>query len=417
MSSFEHEFETAVAQHKIPGAVLAATNKDGSFTYLRAFGVRSLKTNESLDVNHVMRIASCTKLMTSIAAMQCVERGLVGLDDDLAPVMPDLAGLKVLHGFAEDGEPVLKERKNAITLRQLLTHTAGLGYDEIPPLTKYRAKHPKVSNNPGGGATVPERFNSPLTFEPGTSWGYGTNTAWAGKLVERLTGSTLEEYMSANIWKPLGCDSITFWPDSNEQVRSRLADVSMRTRDGGLKHYAGPLLTHGATDCLGGEGAYASMPDYLKILHSLLRDDEKLLKKETAAQLFSPQLEGERKAALNKALRVSMVATLPHRFTQSLDFGLGGAIMDEDDVGRRRRGTMIWSGLPNLCWVGNCSASIPSPLFADSKLGYVLLRDIAEALVTSGANVTCRSSLIAKAASAAYTEAKSFHQVTRKRWI
>ena len=132
----EKQFETACKDCTIPGAILIASNRNGtpsgllsrqpeksngvigSFHYARAFGLRSLDTQEPLEMDNIMAIASCTKLMTSIAAMQCVERGLVTLDTDVAEILPELAAQGILTGFDEEtGEPLLNERQNAITLR------------------------------------------------------------------------------------------------------------------------------------------------------------------------------------------------------------------------------------------------------------------------------------------------------------
>ena len=131
----EEYFELACQDGTIPGAVLLASNgngtgstsqapapsaegNSGSFHYARAFGARSLETHEQLGMDHIMPIASCTKLMTSIAAMQCVERGLVALDTDVAEILPELAAQGILTKFNEDTrEPMISKRQNVITLR------------------------------------------------------------------------------------------------------------------------------------------------------------------------------------------------------------------------------------------------------------------------------------------------------------
>ena len=100
----------------MPGLSPDATS--GSFHYARTFGVRSLDTQEPLEMDNIMCIASCTKLMTSIATMQCVERGLVALDTDVAEVLPELAAQGILTGFDEaSGEPIIQKRQKNMTLR------------------------------------------------------------------------------------------------------------------------------------------------------------------------------------------------------------------------------------------------------------------------------------------------------------
>ncbi|KAF5864381.1 hypothetical protein ETB97_007943 [Aspergillus alliaceus] len=141
-----------------------ATDKTGSLRYIKAFGKSACDgTGVPLSSASVMAFASMTKLMTSIAALQLVERGLIGLDEDAGPLLLDLAQIKILTGWNEDGTPLLRERKSQITLRQLLTHSAGTGYDmtnsEIAKLSVFRAR--QINS----GETVKETFGSPLTYE------------------------------------------------------------------------------------------------------------------------------------------------------------------------------------------------------------------------------------------------------------
>jgi len=192
-------------------------------------------------------------------------------------------------------------------------------------------------------------------FEPGESWTYGTGIDWAGKLVERLTKQTLEQYMKANIWDVVGAESITFWPEKNASIKERLCAITVRAAEGqSVVPYEGPSISHGVTDCMGGQGGHASMPDYLRILHSLLKDDGKLMKPETLEQFFSPQLSKDSRKALDE-LRTRpaewqmMVGHFPPHI--GLDWGLGGILTTEPDEVWRGKGTLLWSGVYNLTWV------------------------------------------------------------------
>lgn len=233
-----------------------------------------------------------------------------------------------------------------------MTHSAGLSYERLSPkLARYR----KQRNEPlGTGPTVPILGSAPLLYEPGTKWMYSTSIDWAGKLIERITGETLEKYMNKNIWQPLGITEITFWPDKNPKLKSRKADMTIRDPHGKLVHDNGPQLTAGAKDCFGGHGASASMPDYLKILQSILKDDEKLLKKETTAIMFQPQLSTESREAMKKLWSVPAASSMfvgefPHGI--ATDWGIGGLLIRDTTEGWRRKDTLVWSGLPNLFWV------------------------------------------------------------------
>lgn len=184
------------------------------------------------------------------------------------------------------------------TTSHLLTHSARLTYEAYSPLIiRYR----KQRNEPiGQDHTVPVFGGAPLLYEPGTKWLYSPSLDWAGKLVERLTGDTLEKYMKKNIWEPLGITDITSWPDANASMRARKADMTIRDAEGVLVHDGGPQLTYGAEDCFGGHGASASTHENFKILQSILRDDGKLLQKETTAVMFEPQPPEESREAMKE---------------------------------------------------------------------------------------------------------------------
>jgi len=222
-----------------------------------------------------------------------------------------------------------------------------------PQLARYReSRGEKVST----GATLLERFTAPLLFEPGTSWQYGPSIDWAGRLVERLTDMSLEEYMRENLWKPLGIKDMTFFPARHADMQARLSGMTLRDPQGGgtAVDYAGPTLNTGVTDCLGGQGCYATMPEYMKVLHSLLVDDEKLLAKATTRQMFEPHLTAPAKKFMNSLRDRPEVWTLfvghfPRHV--DLDWGLAGMLTVQHDEGWREDRTLIWSGLPNLFWV------------------------------------------------------------------
>lgn len=207
---------------------------------------------------------------------------------------------------------------------------------------------------PGSGPTVVERFGYPLMYEPGTSWMYGANIDWAGKLVERLTDSTLEEYMQKNMFEPLGITNITFWPYQNPAFKDKVPGLTTRTPEGQLVPMTLPFLNTGSTDCFGGHGAYATMSDYLKIQHSLLANDAKLLKPSTVDSMFEPQLSPASAQALNHFMKTSpMAAMVIGEFKPDIEvnWGLGGILFMQDDVGRRKKGTLSWGGMSNPFWL------------------------------------------------------------------
>lgn len=357
LESLERIFSESAKDGTWPGVVVAATNKSGSFHYANAFG-KDECTSEGrpFTTSSIMALASMSKLMTSIAALQLVEKRLVDLETDVSSLIPTLASQDVLYDWDAVGRPLTHQRKNKITLRSLLTHSSGTGYDmSNPRLARFAAYKGREVNS---GTTIDERFGYPLVFEPDTAWEYGTGIDWVGQLVERLTGQTLEIYMQRHIWEPLGISRMTFWPAIVDGGTTR---VKISVRDSASKGFSvlkQPFLAEGVTDCFGGQGVYASMEDFLKLLHSILADDGKLLTSQSIAMMFQPQLLPPSREALQKRVRDSTPeSSFIGIFSQTLsyDWGLGGMLAMENEPSGRRRNTLFWSGMPNLFWVSTKS--------------------------------------------------------------
>ncbi|KAL1650658.1 hypothetical protein SLS61_005910 [Didymella pomorum] len=360
MADFETAIQQAVDTKEIPGCVLYASNRDGSFSYTKTFGHASLESEKSkpLQTSSIMWIASCTKLMTSICALQLVEQGKLTLDDPVYTHIPELKDFKIIETFDNDGKPVETQHKNPITLRTLLTHTSGLTYDSFhPKLLAWCAHHGRTPNT---GTKLLKRYDSPLTFEPGESWFYGPSIDYAGLLIERVSGITLEEFMRENLWEPLGIKDMTFKLSSRPDLAERMAAMSEREAGSSTVKYMGGKQFHQDTDgseiedCLGGQGVFTSPEEYFKVVKAVLttEDDEKLLKKETLNEFFKPQLGDGSATALNGLLQDDFVNNAMGGTEKSVkkDWGLGGLLLAEDQSDGKTAGTMIWGGLPNLNW-------------------------------------------------------------------
>ncbi|KAH7345876.1 beta-lactamase/transpeptidase-like protein [Pyrenochaeta sp. MPI-SDFR-AT-0127] len=359
MADFETQISNAIATKDIPGCVLVASNRDGGFRYAKSFGKTSMKEENAkpLQLDTVMWVASCTKLMTSLCAMQLVERGLVNLDEPVYKHIPELESFPVLKGFEEDGKPIEEKHTKPITLRLLLTHSSGLTYD---------ATHPKAlawlsyhNRKPGTSGKLLERFDTPLMFEPGESWMYGPSIDYAGLLVERVTGLTLEAYMKKNLWEPLGIRDITFFPSSRPDMKARMADMSVRDGTGKVRYTSAKMTYQDGNgkeveDCMGGQGTFTTAEEYLKVIHALLTCDEneKILTKSSLEEFFKPQLGKGSSATLNAVLQDDMVNDAMGGTAKEIkkDWGLGGVLIMEDSPDGKRAGTMLWGGLPNLIW-------------------------------------------------------------------
>src|SRR5436190_17582856 len=162
-------FQRAVETKAMPGIVaMAATDKD--VLYEGAFGRRELGKDAAMTRDTVVWIASMTKAITATAAMQLVEKGKLALETPATTVVPQLAAARVLEGFDAAGQPRLRSPKRPITLRHLLTHTAGYGYEIwVPEIARYQT----ATNTPGITTCTNAALTTPLMFDPGEQWQYG----------------------------------------------------------------------------------------------------------------------------------------------------------------------------------------------------------------------------------------------------
>ncbi|KAJ9144472.1 Beta-lactamase family protein [Pleurostoma richardsiae] len=335
----------------LPGVVLAVTNKDG-IVYSRAAGREKQDAEPPISLDSTFWAFSCTKLLTTICALQCVERRLIRLDDEVGGVLPELAECSIISP-KPDGSFSLAPAKNKITLRHLLTHTSGLSYDAMHPvLMAWRRSRGEMALVMSG--RLNEAYSLPLLFEPGTSWVYGCGIDWAGVLVERLSGNMrLADYMAENLFKPLGMKSSTFHLSERLDVQQRLSQMWARTESGILKPIPGPYPAD-ARDDSGGMGLVTSTVDFMEVLRDLLRDSPLLLEEKTVSEMLtaqfdvgSPQYEGlVSQEALHKQL------TGDASGAPAVAFGLGGLVVMED-VPNLPSGTLTWNGMPNIGWFVN----------------------------------------------------------------
>src|SRR5580698_2795148 len=200
---------------EIPGVVaVAATSRE--VIYQGAFGKRDLSKDDPMTADSVFWIASMTKAITSAAGMQLVEQGRLSLDEPIGKVLPDLAAPQVLEGFDAKGEPKLRAAKNPITLRHLMTHTAGFCYDMWNgDMVKYLEK----TGTPGVTSCKDAALKTPIMTDPGTRWEYGTNIDFVGKAVEAVSGKRLDAYLRDNVFTPLGMTDTGFKISDNMRKR------------------------------------------------------------------------------------------------------------------------------------------------------------------------------------------------------
>lgn len=229
-----HLLRRAVDQGEVPGVVACTTDRSGS-TYEEAFGKRVLGKSADMTPDTVVWLASMTKALTSVAAMQLVERGTLSLDAPAKSVLSHLGEVGVLEGFDEDGTPKVRPARRDMTLKHLLTHTAGFSYEiwnaDI-------ARYQEVLGLPPTNSCEDKALTTPLLFDPGERWEYGINIDWVGKLVEAVSGQKLGDYLRENVLGPLDMpDRLLHLPaDAREACASApprrgwFADSRPRTR-------------------------------------------------------------------------------------------------------------------------------------------------------------------------------------------
>ncbi|KAI4661845.1 uncharacterized protein J4E78_004635 [Alternaria triticimaculans] len=299
------------------------------------------KESDDAESNGVHWLASSTKLVTTIAVMQCVERGLLNLNDDIAKVLPEWKDPKILTGFNGENEALFRPATKAITLR-------GMAYTFMDPLlTRYEELQGKPL--PGPPTSVAEKFpHHFLVFESGERWMYSPGIDWAGVLVERITSMKLGEYMQRHIFDVVSANDATFHPDQREETRARKAKVWERVGER-LQEQKQPYWPDRVEADFGGGGLFATVDDLLKIYQGVLTGD--LLRPESVKEMFQPQIETSRgldPAEYSLPSRNAIWNTIPDDVPVS--FGIGGLINLAAVPKRRGVNSLTWSGMPNCYW-------------------------------------------------------------------
>lgn len=338
--------DEAVAEGVAPGLTAAVARPDGEATF--AAGVRGLNDPTPMSPDTVFWIASCTKAITALAALQLVERGLLSLDGPIGETLPALSAPKVLEGFEADGTPRLRPARRPITLKDLLTHTSGLAYDFCSAdLNRYFA---------ASGESLMSA-NPTLVFDPGERWQYGIGIDAAGWAIEAASGQGLEAYFAEHILGPLGMADTAFTPDSARTARR--AGLHMRTPDGHV-----PIDPVPAPPQLwGGGGLTSTAPDYLKFLRAILTDGAGVASPQVLAWLRETQTPLGPAGELTSS---NPVFSQDFRPMPGVDkrWTLGFLRNEADAPGGRRAGSLAWGGIANCYYWADPASGVAGVLFA-----------------------------------------------------
>jgi methyl acetate hydrolase len=341
VASLDRELQVAVARQDAPGLVAIAGDRQG-IIYRGAFGLAESARGQPMRADAIFHIASMTKPVTAVAAMQLIEEHRLSLDDDAAKYLPELANPKVLEAFdPATGTYRLRSAASPITVRQLFTHTSGLGY----PFTSgwlYSFKPRPGESSPFG----------PLLFDPGLAWHYGTSTDYLGRIIEAIAGEDLDTYFQRRIFVPLGMVDTGF--NVPTEKWGRVVNRHARRSDGGFTERSRqpPAVTPTFN---GGGGLYSTADDYMRFLQMLFRGGEfngaQILSRRSVALMGQNQI-GE--------LWVRTTRSVDPQKSQDFTFvdeghdkwGLGFLISGRSTDARRSAGSLSWGGIFNTYfWV------------------------------------------------------------------
>jgi CubicO group peptidase (beta-lactamase class C family) len=342
-SQVDEVLGSAIDRGDVPGVVAMAAARD-EVVYQGAFGRRALADEAAMSTDTVFWIASMTKAITSTAAMQLVEQGKLALDHPIADVLAELSAPQVLEGFDPSGEPRLRPAKRPITLRHLLTHTAGLVYDIW---NADMGRYMEIKAIPGIVSCQNAALSLPLVFDPGKNWDYGINIDWVGKAVERVSGQVLGDYMSEHLFEPIGMRDTTF--KLTQEHRARMARMHARSPDGTLAAIEFEVPQEPEFQ-MGGGGLYGTASDYLAFERVFLNEGSangRLVLKPETVRLMAANAIGD--------LNVQPLKTVAPNLSNDAEFfpgmvkkwGLGFMISTELVPGGRSAGSLAWAGLGN----------------------------------------------------------------------
>ena len=338
-ASLDEKLFAAVARGDVPGLVVMAATRN-RILYQGVFGKAEVGRARPMTADALFRIASMTKAVTSVAAMQLYEQGRFALDDPAGKYLPELADLKVFESFDQStGAYHVRPAATPITIRHLFTHTSGLGYGFTSAIVR--------DFKPRDGETYAA---GPLLFEPGSQWMYGTSVDWLGRMVEKLSGKSLEEYFRERIFTPLGM-SDTFYdvPDAKQR---RLVTVHHR-QDGRAD---APLTEQPnqprrpATTFNGGGGLSSTASDYIRFEQMILNrgtlDGSRILSGDTVA-LMTRNQSGDVGVRALKTAQPDLSMDFTFIDDGKDTWGLGFLLTARHVAGKRSAGSLSWGGINN----------------------------------------------------------------------
>ena len=329
-SSIRTLLDGAVSQGAVHGIAALVVGRDGPLFHHAA---------GEADAGTLFRNASMTKAVATTGALQLVEQGRLDLDATVESILPEFGTLQRLEGF--DGDtPRLCPPASKATVRQLMTHTAGLGYFFTnEKLMRYLT----LTGEPSPLSGHQRSLSVPMVNDPGTLWEYGVNTDWLGLVVEKISGQRLGSYLQQQVYGPLGMKDSSFAPSAGQ--RARLLRVMQRQADGSLSPSPYDLPETSEWDAAG-HGSYGTIQDYGRFVQAWLNDGAGVLKPATAQMALRNHIAGVKMPELMKSAMPDLSNDVP-ALPVPQGWGLGFHLTLADLPGMRSHGTADWAGVFN----------------------------------------------------------------------
>jgi len=346
--------KTAIDRGDVPGVVVLITGPD-RVLYHEAFGKMSTAKALEMKKDTIFNIASMTKAVTSVGVMMLVDEGKLGLDDEVSKYLPAFKSPQVLSKVdVAAGTYETRPATRPITIRQLLTHTSGIGYSWSDPGLALVQKKTGAAD-----------LDLPLVNEPGAQWTYGASTRVLGMVIEKISGQTIDKYLEARILGPLGMKDTTYAVPSSKTAR--VVSRNQRT-DGKIVEIPNPDPI--PPTIRGDGGLYSTAADYGRFVQMILNhgqlDGVRILKEQTVRDMARNQT-GNVKVRLQPT--AEPLRSKPYPLGAGEDvWGLGFQIAapSKQAPNVRRAGSMNWAGINNtFYWID-----------PESQIGVIVLMQI-----------------------------------------
>ncbi len=329
----------------VPGVTAVATDRNGNI-YEGAVGKRRLGGDVDMTADSVCAIFSTTKAIAGTVCLQLVEDGRLDLDAPAKQYAPAIGELQVIDGFDDDGQPKLRAPKRDVTTRMLLLHTAGFAYDF------FNETYNRLAENHGQPSVITAShasINTPMLFDPGEAWEYGSNMDWAGQVAEGITGKRLGELMQEGVFERLGMEDTAF--AMTPSMQERMVTMHQRDDSGALTPLDDFMLPQEPEIHMGGHGLHSTALDYVKFIRMWLNDGDgpngRVLKPETVRMAVQNGL-GEMKIKGLPGVIPALSNYAEFFPGMPKSWALTFMINDEEAPTGRPAGALAWAGLANL---------------------------------------------------------------------